>query len=444
MNGQSQSKYLLLVILCFVSIGLGSIFFTGDPALKSLILLIVATAFAIIPIRHLRSESRGMADSKLEREQIEALEYLFDLETLTPVVFLKLIEPMHEGIIVVRGSADAGEVFVANTAAAQMLDREQSQMSGSSLIRASLDASLLEVARRADGIPEEVTLPGGRILNVSCTALSHPNFMTHKSDEVVEGLILSLQDLTDQRIAERSRSELIANVSHDLRTPITAGRLLAETIEAGVSDEKLRKKFHRSLLGELNRLSRMVERLVKLSRIESHEDEFTMLKFPIEELVVTVVDNMSTISSASEISLLQSEDTEMFLSNDPEMAGDFDRLVEVFANLIDNAISVSPKNSTIVINVFSVGEIDSQREVVFEVIDQGPGVPPADRTRIFERFYTGDASRNSQNEGLGLGLSIARHIVQRHGGEISVRNGVSGGAIFTFRLPQNASSAKTV
>jgi two-component system sensor histidine kinase SenX3 len=266
--------------------------------------------------------------------------------------------------------------------------------------------------------------------------------MTHKSEEIVEGLILSLQDLTDQRIAERSRSELIANLSHDLRTPITAGRLLAETIEAGVSDEKLRKKFHRSLLGELNRLSRMVERLVKLSRIESHEDEFTVLKFPVEELVVTVIDNMSTISSAAEISLLQSKDTEMFLADDPEMAGDFDRLVEVFANLIDNAISVSPRNSTIVINVFSVGEIDSQREVVFEVIDQGPGVPPADRTRIFERFYTGEASRNSQNEGLGLGLSIARHIVQRHGGEISVRNGLSGGAIFTFRLPRGVSSAK--
>ncbi len=444
MNGRNQSKYLLVVILCLVSIGFGCIFFTGDPALKSLILVIAAAAFVIIPIKYLRSESRSITDLKLEREQIESLEYILSLETLTPVVFLKLIEPLREGIIVVKGSADEGQVFVANSAAAQMLDRERSQMSGSSLIRASLDASLLEVARRSDGIPEEVTLPGGRILNVSCTPLSHPNFMTHKSEEVVEGLILSLQDLTDQRIAERSRSELIANVSHDLRTPITAGRLLAETIEAGVSDEKLRKKFHRSLLGELNRLSRMVERLVRLSRIESHEDEFTMLNFPVEELVVTVIDNMSTISSAAEISLLQSKDTEIFLAGDAQMMGDFDRLVEVFTNLIDNAISVSPRGSNIVINTFSVGGIDSQREVVFEVIDHGPGVPPADRTRIFERFYTGEVSRNSQNDGLGLGLSIARHIVQRHGGEISVRNGVGGGAIFTFRLPGDVSLVKAV
>jgi two-component system OmpR family sensor kinase len=159
---------------------------------------------------------------------------------------------------------------------------------------------------------------------------------------------------------------------------------------------------------------------------------------------VTVIDNMSTISSAAEISLLQSKDTEIFLAGDAQMMGDFDRLVEVFTNLIDNAISVSPRGSNIVINTFSVGGIDSQREVVFEVIDHGPGVPPADRTRIFERFYTGEVSRNSQNDGLGLGLSIARHIVQRHGGEISVRNGVGGGAIFTFRLPGDVSLVKAV
>ncbi|HIE83997.1 MAG TPA: hypothetical protein EYQ00_09200 [Dehalococcoidia bacterium] len=442
MSGQSQSKYLLFAISCLLLVGLVCILFSGGLIIRSAVFATAAAAFMIVPISHARGELKSIAGSKLERDQLEAFAYLSDLESLTPVVFSKLIEPMQEGIIIVKGSADDGEVFVANSAAAQMLDRDRSQMSGTSLIRASLDASLLEVARRSDGISQEVALPGGRILKVSSTRLSHPNFMTHKSEEAVEGLVLSLQDLTDRRLAERSRSELIANVSHDLRTPITAGRLLAETIEAGVSDEKLRKKFHRSLLGELNRLSRMVERLVRLSRIESHEDEFAILAFPVEELIVTVIDNMATISAASGISLVQSEGAKIFLASDPQMSGDFDRLLEVFINLIDNAISVSPRNSSIGINAFATDVINSQEEITFEVIDHGPGIPPSDRTRIFERFYTGEVSRNSQNEGLGLGLSIARHIVQRHGGEISVRNGIAGGAVFIFTIPIGVPAGK--
>ena len=234
----------------------------------------------------------------------------------------------------------------------EMCIRDRDNMTGMSLIRAALDASLLEVAREASGDYQEIILPGGKTLSVAAISLPSSVFISdpHGQEVSTDGLLLTMLDLSEQRFAERARADLVGNISHELRTPITAARLLAETIESETLDLGRRKKFHRSLLAELNRLSRMVERLVKLSRIESREEEFSVTTFPIEELLVTAVDNMLPISAAAGVELLQTEQAESMSRLDLEMSGDFDRLLEVLSNFIDNAISVSQEGSKILLN----------------------------------------------------------------------------------------------
>jgi len=348
---------------------------------------------------------------------------------------------MQEGVIIIKGAADDGEVYVANHRAAEILGRDMDNMTGMSLIRAALDASLLEVAREASGDYQEIILPGGKTLSVAAISLPSSVFISdpHGQEVSTDGLLLTMLDLSEQRLAERARADLVGNISHELRTPITAARLLAETIESETLDLGRRKKFHRSLLAELNRLSRMVERLVKLSRIESREEEFSVTTFPIEELLVTAVDNMLPISAAAGVELLQTEQAESMSRLDVEMSGDFDRLLEVLSNFIDNAISVSQEGSKILLNA-NIRRSEAASSVTFEVIDQGPGVSPADRTRVFERFYTGDVARNSEQESLGLGLAIAKHIVERHRGIIGVRDSLETGSVFFFELPLGTSN----
>ena len=173
--------------------------------------------------------------------------------------------------------------------------------------------------------------------------------------------------------------------------------------------------------------------------IKNREEEFSVTTFPIEELLVTAVDNMLPISAAAGVELLQTEQAESMSRLDLEMSGDFDRLLEVLSNFIDNAISVSQEGSKILLNA-NIRRSEAASSVTFEVIDQGPGVSPADRTRVFERFYTGDVARNSEQESLGLGLAIAKHIVERHRGIIGVRDSLETGSVFFFELPLGTSN----
>lgn len=320
---------------------------------------------------------------------------------------------LPEGILVV----DADEiVLVANPAVARILRRPPEAMEGVTLIRATRDAALVQVLREATGEPRDVALGDDRLVRAAATRLG--------TDAV--HAVLTVQDLTALRNAERARSELVANVSHELRTPIAAARALAETLEAGVDEADQRQHFHERLTHEIERLGEIVERLLRLSRLESRAEEFDLQPIAVSELLRIAVARLSPVADRAEVTLVAEEEPSGATG---EVVTDRERALEVITNLLDNAIRYSPVGGTITLRAEALDQA-----VRISVRDQGPGILPVDRQRVFERFYTADRARTG-GAGTGLGLAIARHIVSRLGGEIWVADETPG-ATLSFTLPR--------
>lgn len=324
-----------------------------------------------------------------------------------------LLELLPEGILVV----DAEEnVLVANPAIARILRRPPETMEGVTLIRATRDAALAQVLREAAGEPREVALSDNRLVRAAATRLA--GAPVHA--------VLTVQDVTALRNAERARSELVANVSHELRTPIAAARALAETLEAGVDEPEQRERFHARLTRELERLGEIVERLLRLSRLESRAEEFDVQPIAVSELVRVALTRVRPVADRAQVTLAVEEEVP---GGGGEVLADRERALEVLTNLLDNALRYSPAEGTVTVSAAPVGHV-----VRICVRDQGAGILPADRQRIFERFYTADRARTG-GAGTGLGLAIARHIVSRLGGEIWVAD-TTPGATLCFTLPR--------
>ena len=320
---------------------------------------------------------------------------------------------LPEGIIVV----DANEVvLVANASVARILRRPREAMEGVTLIRATRDAALAQVLREAAGEPRDVSLSDDRLVRAAATRVSGSPVYA----------VLTVQDVTALRNAERARAELVANVSHELRTPIAAARAIAETLEGGVDEPEQREHFHARLTRELERLGEMVERLLRLSRLESRAEEFDIQPNDVMELVSVAITRIRPVADRAGVTLVAEEEVP---GGGGAVLADRERALEVLTNLLDNALRYSPADGTVTVVVGPVGHV-----VRLCVRDQGPGILPADRQRIFERFYTVDRARTG-GAGTGLGLSIARHIVSRLGGEIWVAD-ESPGATICFTLPR--------
>lgn len=329
-----------------------------------------------------------------------------------------LVERLPEGVLLV----DANEtVLVANPAVGRILRRTPESMEGASLMRAVRDAALAQVLREALGEPRDVPLGDDRLVRAAGSRLAAAPVLA----------MLTLQDVTALRNAERARSELVANVSHELRTPITAARALAETLEAGVDEPEQRERFHARLTRELERLGEIVERLLRLSRLESRAEEFDVQPIAVTELARVAVTRTAPVALRAGVTLQVEEEIP---GGGGAVLADRERALEVLTNLIDNAVRYSPSGGVVTLRLGPVG-----RMARICVRDQGPGVLPSERQRIFERFYTADRSRTGE-AGTGLGLSIARHIVTRLGGEIWVED-VSPGATLCFTLPRAETDA---
>ena len=323
-----------------------------------------------------------------------------------------ILDRLGEGVFLLDAEQT---VHFANTAAAALFNRPREAMLDISLVRATREAELARVAREADGIAHEITLNAGLVLRVTALALADRR------------TVVTVLDRTAQRRAERARQDLVANISHELRTPITAARALAETLEDGVPDEAQRARFHRQLVGEVDRMQGIVERLIRLSRIEQGDEPFDLAPVPAGELVREAIERISPPAERGGIALI--EQTSDAASATLVLA-DQERILEVLTNLLDNAIKFSASGNTV-----TTGAEPAEGFVRFWVRDDGPGIMPNERLRVFERFYTSDRARTAGlATGTGLGLSIARQIVTRHGGEIWVAEEPRG-TMICFTVP---------
>ncbi|WP_067459348.1 sensor histidine kinase [Actinomadura macra] len=246
------------------------------------------------------------------------------------------------------------------------------------------------------------------------------------------GLVLVLaEDLTELRRTEAIRRDFVANVSHELKTPVGALSLLAETVEGAADDPEAVRRFAGRMQHESVRLTNLVQDLMTLSRIQGDEPLPELHPVGLDEITVEALDRCQIKASAKDIELTTGGQDGLKVRGDEEL------LITALRNLIDNAVAYSPEHTRVVVSTRRCDE----GHVEINVTDQGIGIPDGEVERIFERFYRVDPARSRQTGGTGLGLAIVKHVTTKHGGEVTVWSKEGSGSTFTIRLPLLRSSA---
>jgi two-component system sensor histidine kinase SenX3 len=240
------------------------------------------------------------------------------------------------------------------------------------------------------------------------------------------GLVLLLaEDQTESRRVEEVRRDFVANVSHELKTPVGALALLAETVEDAADDPEAVRRFAGRMRQEASRLTKLAQDLITLSRIQAAEPIPDPIPVELSVVIAEALDRCRMKASAHGIELAATGDSGLVVQ------GDEDLLVNALRNLLENAVAYSPEKTRVVVTTKRVG--DAVAEI--SVTDQGIGIPQRDLERIFERFYRVDPARSRATGGTGLGLAIVKHVTAAHGGKVTVWSKVGEGSTFTLGIP---------
>jgi signal transduction histidine kinase len=246
---------------------------------------------------------------------------------------------------------------------------------------------------------------------------------TRSRDEVGQLATAFNRMSTELENLEQSRRDLVANVSHELKTPIAAIRAHLENLLDGV--EHPDPQTLEIMLGQTERLGRLVEALLDLSRLESGEVPLHREEVPVGPLVSRVVSEIEVARPSADVTIGRDIDADL-----PALEADAARVHQVLFNLVDNAVRFTPPGGAVTIAAHRVNG-----HVEISVADTGSGIPPEALPRLFERFYRVDTARSREDGGTGIGLAIARSIVEAHGGHIHAASRLGSGSVFTFDLP---------
>jgi len=331
-----------------------------------------------------------------------------------------ILGSMVEGVAVVNSSE---RLLFANTGFAEILGLDVPPQSGSALVEVVRQTELLEAVRAVvQGEPRVETEI------VTGTLRQHFFAATVASVRAADtlGAVIVLHDITELRKLERVRRDFVANVSHEFKTPLTAIQGFAETLLGGaIDDPQNRLRFLEIILEHSRRLARLTDDLLKLSKMDADKLELEIRRLSVAQFVESCIE--TTQRTAAEKDLRVSVNLQQPL---PDIAADRRRLAEVLQNLLDNAMQYTPAGGQIMVGASANGA-----EVTITVSDTGIGIPKADQSRIFERFYRVDVARSREVGGTGLGLSISKHLVEAHGGRIWVESEVGQGSQFHFTVP---------
>ncbi|QUX18868.1 PAS domain-containing protein [Staphylococcus haemolyticus] len=240
-----------------------------------------------------------------------------------------------------------------------------------------------------------------------------------KSKKKLQGMVVVMHDITNLKKLENLRREFVANVSHELKTPITSIKGFAETlIEGAKNDEESLDMFLNIILKESNRIESLVMDLLDLSHIEQ-QTEIETAFMNLSELAYTTIDNLQNQARYKNIKIVSE------IEKDVIIEAQENKIAQVITNLLSNAINYSLENNEVIVRVYRVGH-----EVNLEIQDFGIGIDKSDQKHIFERFYRVDKARSRDSGGTGLGLSITKHIVEAHHGTINVESDIGEGSLF--------------
>ena len=239
-----------------------------------------------------------------------------------------------------------------------------------------------------------------------------------------ELVLVLLRDESEAQRVHDVRRDFVANISHELKTPIGALSLLSEAVLGAKDDSEAVSRFAARMQIESKRLTDLVQEIIQLSRVQDSDPLKEAQLLSAADIIKEALDQCRTTADSRQITLTFQD------SDDGALLGDRDQLTMAIHKLIENAINYSPDHTRVTVNT----AVDKQI-VEISVIDQGVGISDSDQERIFERFYRVDPARSRFTGGTGLGLSIVKHVVGNHGGEISVWSSSGVGSTFTIRLP---------
>jgi two-component system sensor histidine kinase SenX3 len=245
-------------------------------------------------------------------------------------------------------------------------------------------------------------------------------------------LVLALvEDRTRERRVEAIRRDFVANVSHELKTPVGAIRLLAEAVSDASDDPEAVERFAGRMIKESDRLSKLVQQIIELSRLQG-DDPLEMPEIvQVDEVLATAIDTSAIDAQAKSISVVAAGESGLEVRGNPE------QVTVAVGNLVANAVAYSTPRSSVMVSAKANGP-----NVDISVTDQGIGIPANEIERIFERFYRVDPARHRSTGGTGLGLSIVKHVAATHGGEVRVWSVEGQGSTFTLTLPRTDQEAR--
>jgi len=323
-----------------------------------------------------------------------------------------LISSLVEGVVSV---SDRGEVTLINPAARRLL-RLDYPVAVDSIedLPAPIAAAIAAATPMAtnDVRESEITLEGGTELQLAIARVADPG----------AGVVVTLRDITEERRLERARRDLVANVSHELKTPLAAIKGLLELLQGGGVDRAHQEEFLGLMEVESDRLERLVEEQLQLARLDSGAVPLEREHFDLDALVDGVVASRLPLAEAAGVTLRARNDGIAPVDADPA------RVEQILLILLDNALRHTPAGGSI-----TVSSRRAPNEACLEVADTGEGIPAEDQPFVFDRFYRGDPSREGRSA--GLGLAIARGLAEAHGGRIDLVSAPGAGSTFTLHIP---------
>ena len=359
--------------------------------------------------------------AKNYNEMIKSLYNTFDELEYKNLQLRSILKSISNGILAIDIE---GNILLINDEAKKMINCPKEVM---------VEGRNISFAIRNDLILKQIMMfMGSKVNEKTIINMEDGRFLRIKLDPVylqnnksiVIGSIVNIEDISERVRAENMRKDFVANVSHELKTPLTSISGFAETLKLNENiDKETRNRFLTIIDGEANRLRRLIEDILTLSFIENDkkEEKETINLYSVYRRV----EDMLMISARTKnISLNCNADETI------KIAANADYVKQIILNLVDNAIKYTPENGDVNVKIFA-----DKDDAVIKVSDTGMGIPKEDQARIFERFYRVDKARSREIGGTGLGLAITKHIAMNLGGNISVESELEKGSTFTVRIP---------
>lgn len=332
---------------------------------------------------------------------------------------------MTDGVI---ATDRRGKVITINEMALSLLDVKNEEAIGESILTL-LDLEEEYTLRKLLEAQEELLLDRSKSDQEEDRMILRADFaMIRRESGFISGLVVVLHDVTEQEKTAEERRQFVSNVSHELRTPLTSVRSYLEALDEGAwEDKEVAPEFIQVTLGETDRMIRMINDLLNLSRMDSGNQQLDLEFVNFNELVDYVLDRFDMMVNNQDKKYTIIRD---FTERDLWVEVDTDKIMQVIDNIMNNAIKYSPDGGKITVHL-----LETHNNVVLSISDEGLGIPKKDLEKVFERFYRVDKARARKQGGTGLGLAISKEVIKAHKGSIWVDSIEGKGSTFSFSLP---------